>query len=181
MTNLEGKTVLIFAGPDFEDRELIVPYFRFLEAGATVKVAGLGLPQYTGKVGMPITTDGTYADFVNDDFDAIVIPGGWAPDKIRMDASALEIVRKGMQRGTIIGAICHAGWVLTSADVIRDKQVTSYCAIKDDMVHAGGQWTDAEVVVDANLVTSRTPNDLPAFMRTMVELTQTGVRQACAV
>lgn len=169
---LKNKSVLLFAGPDFEDRELLYPYFRFLEAGATVKVAGLGATTYTGKCGVPIDCDGTYADFVNDAFDAIIIPGGWAPDKIRMDENALAIVRKAMDRGAVVGAICHAGWVLCSADVVRERSVTSYKAIKDDLIHAGATWRDEEVVVDENLVTSRTPMDLPAFCRTIVQLLQ---------
>lgn len=160
---------LIFAGPDFEDRELLYPYYRFLEAGYNVKVAGLGASSYTGKCGVPIETDGSFSDFVNERFDAIVIPGGWAPDKMRMDEAALTITRNTMQQGGVVAAICHAGWVLTSADVIRGKRVTSFKAIKDDMIHAGGQWEDSPVVVDENLITSRCPADLPDFCRAILE------------
>jgi len=162
---LQDKRVLLFAGPDFEDAELIYPYFRFQEAGADVKVAGLGEATYTGKKGYPITTDGTYEDFVVGHWDIIVIPGGWAPDKIRMNEAALAIVRRGLTQGAVVGAICHGGWVLCSANVVRDKTVTSYCAIKDDLVNAGAHWVDEEVVVDGGLVTARTPADIPAFTR----------------
>jgi len=168
---LEGKRVLLFAGPDFEDSELVYPWMRFQEAGADVKVAGLGAKEYTGKKGYPVPTDGTYEDFVVGHWDVVIIPGGWAPDKIRMNAAALEIVRKAVKAGNAVGAICHGGWVLASADVIKGKKVTSYIAIKDDMVNAGGLWVDEEVVVDSGIVTSRTPADLPAFCRQLILLT----------
>lgn len=167
---LTGKRILLFAGPDFEDREMLYPYYRFQEAGAQVTVAGLGERSYKGKCGVPIECDGTYADCVNEAFDALIIPGGWAPDKIRMDDSALAIVRKAVQRGAVVGAICHAGWVLTSADVVRGREVTSYIAIKDDLIHAGAHWVDEAVVVDGALVTSRKPDDLPAFCKAIIQL-----------
>lgn len=174
LLTLDGKRVLLFAGPDFEDAELIYPLLRFKEAGADVKVAGLGEKQYTGKKGYPITVDGDCEDFVVGHWDIIVVPGGWAPDKIRMNKAALEIVRKAAKAGNIVSAICHGGWVLASADVINGKKVTSYIAIKDDMVNAGAQWVDEEVTIDGNIITSRTPADLPAFCRSIIV-------QACKV
>lgn len=176
--NLSGKKVLIFAGPDFEDRELFYPLYRFQEAGATVKVAGLGEKSYKGKYGVPIEVNGNCQDFVKDKFDVIIIPGGWAPDKIRAHEPALEIVRNAARDGAIIGAICHAGWVLASADVIKGRKVTSYKNIKADMVNAGAEWVDQEVVVDGNFITSRTPADLPAFCR---ELVTAAAREKAAV
>lgn len=168
MSELSGKQIVIFLGPDFEDREVVYPYYRFLEAGATVKLAGIGDTQYKGKYGIPLTVDGQCEDFMNTSWDAVIIPGGWAPDKIRMNQAALEITRKAVQSGKVVAAICHGGWVLASARVIDNKQVTSYVAIKDDMIHAGGQWVDQEVVVDSGIVTSRTPADLPAFCRSII-------------
>jgi len=169
---LVGKQILILAGPDFEDRELVVPYYRFLEAGATVKIAGIGQKQYKGKYGIPIEVDGQAAEFVGKNWDAVVIPGGWAPDKIRANEAALEIVRKTMKAGNVLAAICHAGWVLASADVVKGKTVTSFENIKHDLIHAGANWVDKEVVVDGNLVTSRKPADLPAFCRETMKLLQ---------
>jgi protease I len=176
--DLTGCRVLILAGPDFEDRELFYPLLRFREAGATVQVAGLGQPQYKGKAGLLIDVDGPCEAFVGQRWDAVVVPGGWAPDKIRMNAAALQLVQDTMARSEgLVAAICHGGWVLASAGVLQGRRVTSYKAIQDDMTHAGAAWIDAEVVVDGDparrqggvLVTSRTPDDLPAFCRAIVQ------------
>lgn len=169
-TPLQGKTVLIIVGPDFEDREVIYPYFRMQEAGAKVTVVGIGEKTYKGKYGIPITVDANIEDVENQPWDAVIIPGGWAPDKIRMNVSALNTVRNAHKRGAMVSAICHGGWVLASAQVVKGKTVTSYPAIKDDLIHAGATWVDKEVVVDGNLVTSRTPADLPAFSRAMIDV-----------
>lgn len=165
---LQGKKAIIFAGPKFEDRELFYPLIRLQEAGATVKVAGIGEKMYEGKYGCPIEVDGQCEDYVSEKWDAVIVPGGWAPDKIRANQAALDIVKKAMKEGAVVAAICHAGWVLTSADVVRGKKLTSYKNIKDDLVNAGADWADLEVVVDDNLITSRTPADLPAFCREIV-------------
>jgi len=167
---LTGKNILILAGPDFEDRELFYPLYRMQEAGASVKIAGIGEKTYKGKYGVPIDVDGSTKDFVKQNWDAVFIPGGWAPDKIRADETALEIVRKTMKSGGVVAAICHAGWVLSSADIVRGKTVTSFANIKDDLIHAGATWVDKEVVVDGNLVTARKPADLPAFCREALKL-----------
>lgn len=167
---LTGKKVLILAGPDYEDRELFYPLYRLQEAGATVKVAGLGEKSYKGKYGVPVEVDGNSQDFVKEAWHAVIIPGGWAPDKIRTDQSALEIVRQATKNGNIVAAICHGPWVLASADVLRGKTVTSFVNIKDDLVHAGAQWIDQEVVVDGTFVTARKPADLPAFCREIIKL-----------
>ena len=167
---LTGKKVLIIAGPDFEDRELFYPLYRLQEAGATVKVAGIGEKSYKGKYGLPIDVDGNSKDFVNETWHAVIIPGGWAPDKIRADQSALEIVRQTYKNGHIVAAICHGGWVFASANVVQGKTVTSFANIKDDLIHAGAKWVDQEVVVDGTMVTARKPADLPAFCREIIKL-----------
>jgi protease I len=166
----KGKKVLIIAGPDFEDRELFYPLYRFQEAGANVKIAGIGEKQYKGKYGVPVEVHGQCEEYTRERFDCVVIPGGWAPDKIRANEAALEIVRKTLKEGGVVAAICHAGWVLTSADVVKGKKVTSFKNIKHDLIHAGANWVDEEVVVDGGLVTSRTPADLPAFVREALKL-----------
>lgn len=174
---LKGKKVLILAGPDFEDRELFYPQLRMIEAGATVKIAGIGEQTYKGKYGIPVQVDGQAEDFIKESWDLVIVPGGWAPDKIRANADAIEIVRRTVKAGNVVAAICHGPWVLASADVIRDRCVTSYKNIKDDLVHAGARWEDREVVVDRNIVTSRTPADLPAFCREIIKvLTQAAVK-----
>ena len=119
---------------------------------------------------MPNETNGKYEDFVGKNWDMIIIPGGWAPDKVRMNDAALEIVRKACKSKIPVGAICHGGSVLASADVVQGKKLTSYYSIKDDLIHAGAKWEDSEVVVDDTLVTSRTPDDLPAFCRELGKL-----------
>jgi protease I len=167
---LSGLNVLIILGPDFEDREVVYPYYRFLEAGASVKLAGIGERSYKGKYGIPLDVDGQCEDFQAQKFDIVVIPGGWAPDKIRANEAALQIVRQTDKEGRIVAAICHAGWVLTSADIVRGRTVTSFQNIKDDLIHAGAKWVDQEVVVDKNLVTSRKPADLPSFCREIIKL-----------
>ena len=161
--DLTGKNVLIFAGPDFEDRELFYPLYRMREAGATVLIAGIGDKNYKGKYGVPIEVNGQCEQYTAANFDCVIVPGGWAPDKIRMNQAALDIVRKTNKQGAVVAAICHGGWVLASADVVKGKTVTSYKAIKDDMIHAGANWIDKEVVADGNIITSRMPDDIPAF------------------
>ena len=167
---LKGKNVLLFAGPAFEDRELFYPLYRFQEAGATVKIAGIGEKTYQGKYGVPVEVDGQCEEFLNKKWDIVVVPGGWAPDKIRMNEAALEIVRKTLKEGGTVAAICHGPWVLASADVIKGKTVTSYKAIKDDVIHAGAKWVDREVVEDSGIVTARMPSDLPAFCREIIRV-----------
>ena len=162
---LTGKTVLLFAGPVYEDLELWYPRIRLEEAGAQTVVAGLGEPEYRGKHGYPVKVD-TGVDAVRSaEFDGLVIPGGFAPDRMRRSTRLLEITREIFSAGKPVGFICHAGWVPISARILRGKRATSVGAIRDDMENAGCIWSDAPVVVDGNLISSRTPADLPDFMR----------------
>lgn len=167
---LQGRRVAILAESDYEDPELWYPYYRMQEAGAEVKVVGSGsAPVYNSKHGVPIKVD-VVADQVNArDFDAVIVPGGWAPDRMRRYPAMLKLVREADQEGKVVGAICHAGWVLSSAGIVKGRTVTSVPAIKDDLINAGANWVDQEVVRDGRLVTSRTPPDLPAFCRTLIE------------
>ena len=174
---LSGRKILMILGPDFEDREVFYPMYRFREAGALVKLAGIGEKSYKGKYGIPLEVDGSCEDFQALRWDALVIPGGWAPDKIRANPAALDLVRKVAREGGIVAAICHGPWVLASANVLKGKTLTSFRNIKDDLVNAGAKWQDSEVVVDGALITARKPDDLPAFCREIIyALTTSPVR-----
>ena len=166
---LEGKKVVIPVETMYNEFEFWYPYYRLQEAGAEVVVVGSGSAQeYMSKLGMPCKVD-TSADQVSaDDFDGIVIPGGYAPDLMRRYPSMVNLVKDIFDQGKVVAAICHAGWLLASAEVVNGRKLTSFFAIKDDLIHAGGQWVDEEVVIDGNLITSRMPSDLPVFMRTVI-------------
>jgi protease I len=162
----KGKRVAILAENLYQEMELWVPYYRLKEEGADVKVVGAGgATSYASKHGYPVTVD-VQADAVSAvEFDAVVVPGGYAPDMMRRHDAMVRLVREAAQHGKLVAAICHAGWMLASAGVVKGRTVTSFFSIKDDMVNAGGRWVDQEVVVDGNLITSRRPDDLPAFCR----------------
>jgi protease I len=166
--SLKGKTVLIFAAPLYEDLELWYPKIRLEEAGARTVVAGLGEKTYQGKKGYPVTVDADVDRVQAKDYDALVIPGGYAPDLMRRSERLLEITREIHLAGKPVAFICHAGWVPISAGILRGKRGTSVRAIKDDLVNAGLLWEDRPVVVDGNLISSRTPADLPDFMRALI-------------
>jgi protease I len=165
---LSGKTVLIFAGPLYEDLELWYPKIRLEEEGARTVVAGTGEPSYQGKRGYPLTVDTSVDQISSDGFDGLVIPGGYAPDIMRRSARLLQLTREIFQAGKPVAFICHAGWVPISAGIVRGRRGTSVAAIKDDLVNAGLLWEDSPVVVDGNLISSRTPADLPQFMRALI-------------
>jgi len=168
---LKGKKIAILVDNIYQEMEVWYPYFRFKEAGAEViTVAAKAGETYTSKLGYPIKADISYDDARAADFDGVVVPGGYAPDHIRRHAKANKLVKDLDAEGKLVAAICHAGWVLCSAGVLKGRKATSFFAIKDDMVNAGAKWEDAEVVVDGNLVTSRKPDDLPAFCRASLEV-----------
>jgi len=168
---LKGKRIAIFLDDLFHDLEGYYPYLRLREEGADVVLVGrTGTgPNYKGKYGLSITADTTADKVKNEDFDAIFIPGGWAPDKMRMDKNILEIVRGTMAADRLVMVICHGGWVLASAGVLKGRHMTCYEAIIDDVKNAGATFEDAELVEDGNLLSSRNPMDLPALMRRAVE------------
>jgi protease I len=166
---LSGKRIAILAENLYQEMELWVPYYRLKEEGADVKVVGAGgALSCASKHGYPVTVD-VQADQVKAvEFDAVVVPGGYAPDLMRRHPAMVGLVREAVQQGKVVAAICHAGWMLVSAGVLKGRRATSFSSIKDDMVNAGAQWVDAEVVVDGALITSRKPDDLPAFCRAIV-------------
>ncbi|MBU1155116.1 MAG: type 1 glutamine amidotransferase [Proteobacteria bacterium] len=166
---LTGRKIAILTEELFNEFELIYPYYRLQEAGAAVTVVGTGGGMtYRAKSGLSFVSDKGSGEVGTGDFDGLVIPGGYAPDHMRRHKATVKLVRDIFIAGKPVGAICHAGWMLASAEVLSGKRCTSFFAIKDDLVHAGAQWEDAEVVVDGNLITSRTPDDLPAFMKAYI-------------
>lgn len=167
---LEGKKVAILAGEIYEDLELWYPYHRLREEGAEVALIGVsgGPATVHSKHGYPAKVDMEADQAKTKDFDAVIVPGGYSPDHLRRCKNVIKFVKEMDQQGKLIAAICHGGWVPISADAVRGKKGTSFFAIKDDMTNAGLEWTDEEVVVDGNLVTSRTPMDLPAFLKAII-------------
>ena len=166
---LTGKRVAVLAEANYEDLELWYPLLRMREAGAEVVVVGTGSsPTYASKHGYPVTVNTTANDVSAADFAAVIVPGGYAPDRLRRYPAVLKLVRDAYAQGKVVGAICHAGWVLVSAGVLKGKKATCVPAIKDDVINAGATYLDQEVVVDGNLITSRVPEDLPAFCRAIL-------------
>jgi len=166
---LKGKRVAILAENLYQELELWYPLLRMREAGAEVTVVGTGSADtYTSKHGYPAAVDAAASEVTAGDFDALIIPGGYAPDLMRRYPDMVNLVREVFAQGKVVAAICHAGWMLASADVLKGKKATCFFAIKDDLVNAGATYVDQEVVQDGNLITSRTPADLPAFCRAII-------------
>lgn len=167
---LQGKVVGILVEDQHEDIELWYPLLRLREAGAKTIVIGKEKDKrYTGKRGYPMTAEESVTTISADALDALVVPGGYAPDRMRTYPEMMDLVRQVNAAGKPVAMICHAGWVGISAGIVKGKKLTSVKPIKDDLVNAGAEWVDEEVVVDGNLITSRTPWDLPAFMRAIIE------------
>ena len=153
----------------YQDLEVWYPLLRFQEEGfEVVTVEPNGRKDYKGKNGYPIEVDKSIDQVNAKDFDCVVIPGGWAPDKLRLSKKILQFVKEIFDGGKVVASICHGGWVLASAGICKGKTLTSYIAIKDDLVNAGAKFVDQEVVRDGNLITSRKPGDLPAFCREII-------------
>lgn len=170
MKPLEGKRIVVLVEDQYEDLELWYPLIRMREAGAAVIVAGTDAERtYHGKHGLEITSEITTQDIVPTTFEAIIVPGGYAPDKMRRHEATLNAVRDIYEQGGIVAMICHAGWVPISAGIVEGKRVTSTGAIKDDLVNAGAEWLDEAVVVDGTLISSRGPSDLPFFCRAIID------------
>jgi protease I len=161
--------VLVLAADDFEDMELLYPLYRLREDEVEVTVASLGGTPVTGKKGHgPVAVDVATDDVEAAGYDALVVPGGYAPDKLRRDAHVLDLVRAFDADGRPIAFICHAGWVPISAGILEGRRATSVGAIRDDMVNAGVAWVDEATVVDGNLISARTPADLGPWMKALL-------------
>ena len=169
----KGKKVALLVEELFNLFEFWYPYYRLKEAGVEVVVVGSGrLQEFNGKPGTVAVADVSADDVNAKDFDGVVIPGGYAPDMMRRFPAMIRLVKVADEQGKVVAAICHAGWMLVSADILRNRKATSFFAIKDDMVNAGSHWIDEPVVIDGNLITSRKPDDMPLFLPAIIKALQ---------
>lgn len=167
---LKNKKVLTIVSKDYDDLELWYPILRLREANATVMVAGeLANHDYLGKFGLTVKTDLSFDQVKIEEYDAILIPGGWAPDYLRRLPVVLDFVKYMNDNNKIIGQICHAGWVLSSANVLNGVNVTSTPGIKDDLTNAGAIWHNVEAIRDGNIISARRPPDLPMYLPLIIE------------
>ena len=168
---VSDKRILIFVGDDYEDLELWYPKLRLIEAGWSVTVAGQQADKvYAGKNGYPCKSDAAIDAMKSADFQGVICPGGWMPDKLRRDPKVLSLTREFAEAGKLVAAVCHGGWIPISADIYRGVKVTGSPGIKDDLINAGGKYEDAALVVDRHFVSSRKPDDLPDFCRGMLQV-----------
>jgi len=166
MPDANAKIALL-VGNDFEDMEVMYPLYRLREAGYKVDLIGEepAGTKYRGKHGYPIASNQALTQAVAKAYAGLVVPGGWMPDKLRRNPVVLSLTAEIHRQGGVIASICHGPWILISAGIVKGKRMTSTPALKDDLTNAGAVWVDEEVVVDGRMVTSRKPDDLPAFMR----------------
>ena len=172
--SLKEKRIAVLAEDYYQELELWYPVLRLREAGAEVIVVGTGSADtYTSKHGYPVTVDAAVEEVQASDFDALVVPGGYAPDRLRRYPAVNALAREMFLEGKVVASICHGAWVLISADILRGRTATCFSGIKDDVINAGANYVDREVVQDGNLITSREPDDLPAFCRTIIAALKT--------
>jgi len=169
---LKGMKIAILVEDFYNEFELWYPYYRLLEEGAEVKLIGPEAKVYESKHGLPAEADLSAAEVKAGDFQGIIVPGGYAPDKLRRYPKILDLVREIFENGGIVASICHGPWVLISTNIMKGKKTTGFNSIKDDLINAGAIYLDEEVVVDNNLITSRTPQDLPAFLPAIIAALQ---------
>lgn len=169
--SLEQKKIAVLAEDKYENLEAWYPILRLREAGVEVDIIGrdAGCEVCKSKEGYPLKVDFKAREIDPADYDGVIVPGGYAPDRLRRCQNVLKLVKYQAENNGLVAAICHAGWVLASANILKGKTVTSTSAIRDDLVNAGAHWTDEEVVIDGNFITSRHPGDLPAFMKAILE------------
>jgi len=168
---LRGKNIVMLVGPGYEDLEFWVVYMRMIEEGADVKVSGLNKDEeYLSKSGgLKVKSEYSASEIQPEGIDAVLIPGGWAPDKLRRNKGVLDLVKEVYERGGVIGMICHAGWVGVSAGIVKGKKATGSTGIKDDLENAGALWQDEPAFRDGNLVWGRVVKDIPYYCRELVE------------
>jgi len=170
MKDIDGKKVAILVDREYQELEVWGPYYSLIAHGANVLRVGPEAEEvYPSKLGYPCPSDVGVKHVKGGDFDAVVIPGGWAPDHMRRDEAMVSFVRQAVSAGVVLAAICHGGWMLCSTDVLKGKRATSFMAIRHDMINAGAEWVDEECVIDGNVITARKPDDIPAFIKAIVK------------
>ena len=168
------KRILQLVSDDFEDLELWCPVMRLREEGHTVDLAAEKPGKYHGKYGVPCEVEMSFKDADPDLYDGLLVPGGWAPDKLRRFPEVLSFVRKMDEEKKLIGEICHAGWVLISAGILKGRRVTSTPGIRDDMENAGAVWVDTPLVIDGNIISARRPPDIPEYSKALADFLRDG-------
>jgi protease I len=171
------KKIAVLIENNYQTLEAWYPYYRLREAGMQPIFVGHEKKEYTSKEGYPAKAELAGNELKTMTFDGVIVPGGFAPDKLRQHQELNKLVREIFEQGKLVAAICHGGWVLVSAGILKNKSATSYIGIKDDMVNAGAKYLDQEVVVDNNLITSRKPDDLPAFSHEIIKFLLNGKKQ----
>jgi protease I len=168
---LDGKRIAVLCEHNYQTLELWYPVLRMREAGAKVTLVGSGSAEtYNAEnTSYPVRVDTSIDRVKIDDFDAVIVPGGYSPDRMRRYPAMVKLVKDAADQGKVVAAICHGPWMFCSAEIVQGKRVTSAPSIKDDLRHAGGEWVDEEVVVSGNVITSRKPDDLPAFCRAIIK------------
>ena len=167
---LQGKRAAVLVEQQYQELEVWYPVYRLREAGCKVTLVGPEAGQtYPSKLGYPVKSDKAARDVSADDFDLLVIPGGFAPDYMRRSEAMLRLVSAMAEQGKVVAAICHGPWVLCSTQALKGRRATCFFSIKDDLANAGGRYVDAEVVRDGNVITSRKPDDLPAFLQAIMQ------------
>ena len=167
---LKNKRILTIVSDDFDDLEAWYPILRLREAGAICDVAGeLSMHDYQGKYGLKLQSNKSFDEINILDYDAILVPGGWAPDYLRRLDPVLNFIKVMNENKRVIGQICHAGWVLSSADILKGVTVTSTPGIKHDLINAGATWVDTPAIADGHIISARRPPDLPAYLPLLIE------------
>ncbi len=181
MAELQGMRAAVLVEQQYQEMEVWYPVYRLREAGCKVTLVGPEAGQnYPSKLGYPARSDRAARDVKADDFDLLVIPGGFAPDYLRRDEAVLRLVSTMAEQGKPVAAICHGPWVLCSTQALKGRKATCFFAIKDDVQNAGAKYVDQEVMRDGNLITSRKPDDLPAFLQTLIQAVKEAKKPATA-
>jgi protease I len=167
---LKGKRAAVLVEQMYQEMEVWYPVYRLREAGCQVTLVGPEAGKtYPSKLGYPVKSERAADEVSADDFDILVIPGGYAPDHMRRSEAMIRLVSAMAEQGKVVAAICHGPWMLCSTQALKGRKATCFFAIKDDVINAGGKYVDQEVVQDGNIITSRKPDDLPAFLRTLIK------------